>query len=122
MVNIIDVGFFLTAMLGPVAAALTLAPLQPRILLIWATGIFSFGLMKMSYNILIGAIATVALLIDATDVSSTGLLIAMGVLSPLLAMAMAAWGGARIVHAMVGGVTAAIAVVPYLGPARGSAK
>ncbi|NJM99409.1 MAG: hypothetical protein HC800_21750 [Phormidesmis sp. RL_2_1] len=122
MVTVIDVGFFLTAMLGPVAAALTLAPLQPRILLIWATGIFSFGLMKMSYNILIGAIATVALLIDATDASSTGLLIAMGVLSPLLAMAMAAWGGARIVHAMVGGATAAIALVPYLGPARGSAK
>jgi hypothetical protein len=120
MVSIIDVGFYLTAMLGPVAAAMTLAPLKPRVLLIWGTGIFSFGLMKMSYNILIGAIATVALLIDAADVGSTGYLIAMGVFSPLLAMAMSAWGGAQIVHAMVGGATAAIALVPYLGPARGT--
>ena len=112
MVSIIDVGFFLTAMLSPVAAALTLAPLQPRILFIWATGFFSFAMMKMAYNILIGAIATVSLLINVEDVGSTELLITMGVFSPLLAMSMSAWGGARIVHAMVGGATAAITIIP----------
>ena len=118
MMTIIDVGFYLTAMLAPVAVAATLAPLQPRALFIWGAGFIAFALIKMSYNILIGAIATVALTIDATDFGSTGLLIAMGVLSPLLAMAMGGWGGARLVHAMTGGLTAGIALIPVPMPRR----
>ena len=116
MMTIIDVGFYLTAMLAPIAVAASLAPLQPRIILIWSAGFIAFALMKMSYNILIGAIATVALTIDATNFGSTGLLIAMGVISPLLAMAMGGWGGARLVHAMAGGASAAIALVPVPMP------
>ena len=116
MMTIIDVGFYLTALLGPVAVAASLAPLQPRVLFIWGAGFIAFALMKMSYNILIGAIATVALTIDATDFGSTGLLIAMGVVSPLLAMAMGGWGGARLVHAMAGGASAAVAMVPVPMP------
>lgn len=112
MMTIIDVGFYLTAMLAPIAVAASLAPLQPRIIFIWGAGFIAFALMKMSYNILIGAIATVALTIDATNFGSTGLLIAMGVISPLLAMAMGGWGGARLVHAMAGGASAAIALMP----------
>jgi len=116
MMTIIDVGFYLTAMLSPIAVAASLAPLQPRIIFIWGAGFIAFALMKMSYNILIGAIATVALTIDATNFGSTGLLIAMGVISPLLAMAMGGWGGARLVHAMAGGASAAIALVPVPMP------
>ena len=116
MMTIIDVGFYLTAMLAPVAVAASLAPLQPRIIFIWGAGFIAFALMKMSYNILIGAIATVALTIDATDFGSTGLLIAMGVISPLIAMAMGGWGGARLVHAMAGGATAVISMVPVPMP------
>ena len=116
MMTIIDVGFYLTAMLAPIAVAASLAPLQPRIIFIWGAGFIAFALMKMSYNILIGAIATVALTIDATNFGSTGLLIAMGVISPLLAMAMGGWGGARLVHAMAGGASAAIALVPVPMP------
>lgn len=112
MLTMMDVGYFLTALLGPVAVAASLAPLKPRILLIWATGIISFGLMRMAYNILVGAIATVALFGNNSDTGSTGLLIGMAVFSPLLAMAMASWGGARIVHAMVGGATAVVAMIP----------
>ena len=115
MVYVMDIGFFLTAMLGPIAAAFTLAPLEPRVLFIWATALFSFGMMKMTYNILIGAIATIALIMNVADTGSTELLMVMGVFSPLLAMAMSAWGGARIVHAMAGGVTAAIAIIPTGG-------
>ncbi len=116
MMTIIDVGFYLTAMLAPIAVAASLAPLQPRIIFIWGAGFIAFALMKMGYNILIGAIATVALTIDATNFGSTGLLIAMGVISPLLAMAMGGWGGARLVHAMAGGASAAIALVPIPMP------
>ena len=116
MMTIIDVGFYLTVMLSPVAVAASLAPLQPRILFIWGAGFIAFALMKMSYNILIGTIATVALTIDAANFGSTGLLIAMGVISPLLAMAMGGWGGARLVHAMAGGASAAIAMVPVPMP------
>lgn len=112
MVTMMDVGYFLTAMLGPVAVAASLAPLRPRVLFIWLTGFFSFALMKMSYNILIGAIATVALLVDATDFGSTGLLMAMGVLSPIIAMSMAAWGGTRVVHAMTSGASVIASVIP----------
>ncbi|PZO10341.1 MAG: hypothetical protein DCF25_20660 [Leptolyngbya foveolarum] len=116
MMTIIDVGFYLTAMLSPIAVAASLAPLQPRVIFIWASGFIAFALMKMSYNILIGAIATVALTVDATDFGSTGLLIAMGVISPLLAMAMGGWGGARLVHEMAGGASAAVAMVPVPMP------
>jgi len=116
MMTIIDVGFYLTAMLSPIAVAASLAPLQPRIIFIWGAGFIAFALMKMSYNVLIGAIATVSLTIDATNFGSTGLLIAMGVISPLLAMAMGGWGGARLVHAMAGGASAAIAMVPVPMP------
>lgn len=116
MMTIIDVGFYLTAMLGPVAVATSLAPLTPRVLFIWGAGFIAFALMKMAYNLLIGAIATVAITIEATDFGSTGLMIAMGVLSPLLAMAIGGWGGARLVHAMTGGATAALAMVPVPMP------
>lgn len=112
MITIIDVGFFLTAMLAPVATVASLAPLQPRILFIWAGGFIAFALMKMGYNILIGAIATIALTIDATSFGSTGLLIAMGVFSPLLAMAMGGWAGTRIVHAAAGGIQTGVSVIP----------
>ena len=118
MMTIIDVGFYLTAMLAPVAVAATLAPLQPRILFVWGSGIIAFALMKMGYNILIGAIATIALTIDAsagvgTDIfGSSGLLIAMGVFSPLLAVAMGGWAGTQLVHAAAGGAAAAIAMIP----------
>ena len=96
MLTMMDVGFFLTALLGPVAVVASLAPITPRILFIWATAILSFGMKRMAYNILVGAIATVALFGDTTDLGSTGLLIGMAVFSPLLAMAMAGWGGAKI--------------------------
>lgn len=122
MMTIIDVGFYLTAMLAPVAVASTLAPLQPRILFVWGAGIIAFALMKMGYNILIGAIATIALTIDAssgvgTDIfGSTGLLIAMGVFSPLLAMAMGGWAGTQLVHAAAGGAAALITMIPVPTP------
>lgn len=118
MMTIIDVGLYLTAMLAPVAVAATLVPLQPRMLFIWGAGFIAFALMKMAYNIVIGAIATVALTIDATDFGSTGLLIAMGVLSPLLAMALGGWGGSKLVSAAAGGITAGIAIIPVPMPRR----
>lgn len=123
MMTIIDVGFYLTAMLAPVAVAASLAPLQPRTVFVWGAGIIAFCLMKMGYNILIGAIATVALNVDASasavnTLGGTGLLIAMGVFSPLLAMAMGGWAGTRLVHAMVGGATAAVAMIPMPIPRK----
>ena len=118
LMSCFDVGFFVSACLSPIYDDSSLAPLQPRIIFIWGAGFIAFALMKMSYNILIGAIATVALTIDATNFGSTGLLIAMGVISPLLAMAMGGWGGARLVHEMAGGASAAIALrhVPMSRP------
>ncbi|MEM9004503.1 MAG: hypothetical protein AAGE59_13385 [Cyanobacteria bacterium P01_F01_bin.86] len=118
MVTLMDVGFFLTAMLGPVAVAATLAPLTPRIIMIWGTAMLSFGMMKMSYNILIGAIASVALVANAGEFGSIGLLMAMAVVSPVLAMAMSAWGGTRIVQAMVGAATTTISMIPVPIPGR----
>ncbi|EDX82634.1 hypothetical protein S7335_935 [Synechococcus sp. PCC 7335] len=118
MMTIIDVGFYLTALLAPVAVVSSLAPLQPRVLFIWGAGYVGFALMKMSYNILIGAIAAVASLIQATDFGSTGLLISMGVLSPILAMGMGSWAGTRLVHAMAGGATAMVSMIPVPVPRR----
>lgn len=121
MMTIIDAGFYLTAMLAPMAVACSLAPLQPRILFIWMSGIIAFALMKMGYNILIGAIATIAISIDAgvegTNIfGSTGLLIAMGVFSPLLAMAMGGWAGTKLVHAAGAGAQIAISAIPVPMP------
>ena len=118
MVTLMDVSLYLAALIGPVAVAASLAPMKPRIFFIWLVGFFTSGLMKAFYNILIGAIATVASLIDATEFGSTGLLIAMGVLSPFIAIAMAGWGSVQILNAMTGGITAIVNVVPAPIPRR----
>ena len=107
----------LTGLLGPLAVAASLIPKQPRALVSWAIAFFSIGILKLSYNLLIGFAAVYASKSQMQDVGSSGFLLMMSMGAPLISIAVAGGGGAAIFFAL-GRTTAMVAtIIPIAGSA-----
>ncbi|MBD1822953.1 hypothetical protein H6F51_10685 [Cyanobacteria bacterium FACHB-DQ100] len=108
--NLIELSMLLTGLIGPIAVAGSVIPLQGRPLWAWLIGFFSLGLAKFSYNVVVGLAATVVVAADAQSSSDIGFLLLIGVLSPVLALALAGGGGMAVFRAVSGGVSRIIAI------------
>lgn len=108
--NLIELSMLLTGLMGPIAVAGSVIPLQGRPLWAWLIGFFSLGLAKFSYNVVIGLAATVVVAADAQSSSDIGFLLLISVLSPILALALAGGGGMAVFRAVSGGVSRIISV------------
>nr|ADN18468.1 conserved hypothetical protein [Gloeothece verrucosa PCC 7822] len=88
---IVEVTWVLTGLLGPMAVGGTLLPVAQKSLFTWLIAFYSVGLCKLCFNILIALIAV----LQTSSPSANKLIfsIAVGVLSPILAVALAAGGG-----------------------------
>lgn len=108
--NVIELSMLLTGLMGPIAVAGSVIPLQGRPLWAWLIGFFSLGLAKFSYNVIIGLAATVVVAADAQSSSDIGFLLLISVLSPVLALALAGGGGMAVFRSVSGGVSRIISI------------
>ena len=116
-----EFAMLLTGLLGPLAVAASLIPKQPRALVSWIIAFFSIGILKLSYNLLIGFAAVYASKSQMQDLGSSGFLLMMSMGAPLISIAVAGGGGAAIFFAL-GRTTAMVAtIIPIAGSAAAGA-
>ena len=108
--NTLELSMLLTGLIGPIAVAGSVIPLQGRPLWAWLVGFFSLGMAKFSYNILVGLAATVVVAADAQTQGDFGFLLLISVLAPILALAIAGGAGMAVFRGISGGVTRIIAI------------
>lgn len=112
-----EFAMLLTGIIGPLSVSASLIPKSPRAFVSWAIGFFSIGVLKLSYNIVIGFAALYASSAEMEDLGSSGFLLMMSIGAPLISIAIAGGGGAAIFFAL-GKTTAIVATII---PAAGSA-
>jgi hypothetical protein len=108
--NMLELAMLLTGLIGPLAVAGSVIPLQGRPLWAWLTGFFSLGMAKFSYNVIVGLAATVVVAANAQTSNDFGFLLLISVLAPVLALAIAGGAGMAVFRGVSGGVTRMIAV------------
>lgn len=106
--HLTEAALLLTALLGPLAVGGSLIPVidGAKPLVAWATGFWSIGLMKLSYNIVVGMIASVQF--HASTQESVAFLVVVALLSPILAVALAAGGGIAVFQGVTNTATKVI--------------
>lgn len=95
---LVEITWLLTALLGPLAVGGTLLPVGQRAIFAWLIGFYSVGLVKLSLNIVTGLVAT--LVVNAGDNDPMIFAFAVGVLSPILSLALAAGAGKAVFDAL----------------------
>jgi hypothetical protein len=96
---LIEVSFLLTGLIGPIPVALSLLPIGAKPIYAWITAFFSLGLAKLCFNICVGL--TSLTFVTAGINNTLVLAIALGLLSPILALSLASGGGILIFNAIV---------------------
>lgn len=110
-----EFALMLTGMLGPLAVAASLIPKSPRALFSWLIGMASIGILKLSYNLVVGFAALYASEASIAEAGSAGFLTMISFGAPFIAVAVAGGGGAAIFFAL-GKTTAMVAtVIPIAG-------
>lgn len=91
----VEISLLLTGLLGPVAVGGTLLPTAgTKPLFAWLTGFFSVGFCKLCFNIMVGLVSTIILNSPNSDPMIFAFFV--GILSPLLALVLAAGGGMAV--------------------------
>lgn len=122
----VEITWVLMAMAGPIAVGGTLLPVQQKSLYAWLIGFVSVGMCKLYFNVIIGMVAMTQLSITTTNTMIFALTI--GILSPILATAMAAGGGMAVFSSLAtitGGATGkmgAAGAAPAVGAGKGAAQ
>ena len=94
----IEISMLLTALMGPLAVGGSLLPVGQKAIFAWLTGFFSVGMVKVSFNIISGLVAT--LVVNAEENDPMIFAFATGLLAPILAMAIAAGGGMAVFNSL----------------------
>lgn len=107
--NIIEASMLLTALIGPLPLGASLFPWGRKPIITWLAGFGGLGLAKISFNILVGLASQVVIESGLSDALWFPLFI--GLLAPLLAMAIAAGGGIAIFSAFSSGASIAVRAI-----------
>jgi hypothetical protein len=116
--NLLELSMLLTGLMGPIAAAGSIMPLQGRPLWAWLVGFFSLGMAKFSYNVIVGLSATVVVAANAQESGDFGFLLLISVLAPMLALALAGGAGMAVFRGASGGITRIISLSTSVMPIR----
>ncbi|MEM7770780.1 MAG: hypothetical protein AAF327_09735 [Cyanobacteria bacterium P01_A01_bin.37] len=92
--HIVEMSMLLTALLGPIVIAASIFPIGNTPLFGWITGFLSVGMVKLSYNIIIGFVAVAYSASDSRE--TLPLTIAIAILAPILSVLIATGGGFTI--------------------------
>ncbi len=95
---LIEIASLINAYIAPIFVALSLIPGQSKLIHIWLSGWLGLGLVKISYTIIIG-IATSSI-VNVDDTNPLLLPLLLGVLSPILALAIASGGGMALFNGL----------------------
>jgi hypothetical protein len=109
--SLVEASFLLTGLMGPIALGASLLPFGAKPIWAWLTGFWSVGLCKISLNILTGLVAQATYQAGPLDPLGLILPITLGVLSPILAIAMATGGGMAIFNGLTSAGTTALSIV-----------
>jgi hypothetical protein len=102
--NLIEATMLLVAALGPLAVGGSLLPLAGKPIFAWLTGFLSVGIAKLSFNII--AVLTAAMIVNGpaqdpnADPDLMWFIIFLGILAPILSLAVAAAGGFAVFNAI----------------------
>lgn len=97
---LVEVAFLLTAVIGPIPVGLSLLPFGSKPMFAWLSGFGALGLCKLSLNLMTGIVATVSIRSGPEAIDPIIIGIVLGVLSPILAFAIASGGGFAIFQAL----------------------
>jgi len=100
--QLLEASMLVTALLGPIALGSSLLPFGAKPFYAWLTGFFSLGMCKLCLNLLTGLMAVATSKVAPYDMMPTA--IAIGILSPILALALAGGGGLAVFN----GITSAV--------------
>jgi hypothetical protein len=95
---VVEISLLLTGLIGPVAVGLSLMPVKSKAIYGWLIGFFSVGMVKIYFNVIAGLVATMVVNAGANDPMIFAF--ATGLLSPLLALTLAAGGGMAIFNSI----------------------
>ena len=113
---LLEASMLLTATLGPMAVGGSLLPVGAKPMFAWLTGFFSIAIAKLSFNILSGLVSLAVL-----NAENSHPLIApffLGLLAPILSLALASGGG----MAVFGSLTGAAGAIAGAGAMGGVAR
>lgn len=117
----VEFSMLLTALLGPLAVGASLLPYGAKQIFVWLKGFFTLGMAKLSFNIIIGLCGQ--LVSNAEQNQPMIFLLFIGIISPLLATALAAGGGLAVFGATSQAATAVVGASGQLfGATSGSVK
>jgi hypothetical protein len=111
--SLIEVAFLLTGLLGPIALGASLLPYGSKPIWAWLTSFWSVGLCKLCLNIITGIVAQASYGIGPNDALGLSLPITLGLLSPILAIAMASGGGMAIFNGLTSAATTIVSIASY---------
>lgn len=103
----IEAVLLLTALIAPIPIGASLLPFGAKPMYAWIAGFWSVGMMKISFNIIVGLIGTVIATAGPNATGEIVLAAILGVFSPLLAMGIAAGGGMALFQGICSGAQAA---------------
>ena len=92
----IEVSMIVTGLLGPIALGLSFLPFGAKPIYAWLTGFWSLGICKLALNLTTGLVATAVQAAGPSNADTLVNAIAIGILSPILALGLAAGGGKAI--------------------------
>jgi len=102
--NLIEATMLLVAALGPLAVGGSLLPVAGKPIFAWITGFLSMGIAKISFNLIVVLTANAIIDGPAQDASADPdlmwFLIFLGILAPILSLALAAAGGFAVFNAV----------------------
>lgn len=97
-VFLVEIAMLLNAYIAPVFVALSLLPGQSKVIYAWLSGWLALSLLKISYTIIIGI--TTSAILNNNDTNPLFLPLLEGILSPILALAIASGGGMALFNGL----------------------
>ncbi|MFB2771901.1 hypothetical protein ACE1AT_21825 [Pelatocladus sp. BLCC-F211] len=97
---IVEMSLLLTALMGPLAVGGSLLPVGKKSIFAWLVGFFSVGLVKLSYNIICGLVATLIFLTNNPLQDPMLLPVVTGLLAPFLSVFLATGSGIAVFNSL----------------------
>jgi hypothetical protein len=101
---VVEISLLLTALLGPLAVGGSLLPVGQKAIFAWLTGFYSVGMVKLSFNIVVGLVATLVTNAETATgepgtfkpISSLVFPFVVGLLAPILSLVLAGGAGMAV--------------------------
>lgn len=98
-VNLVEAALLISAVIAPIALALSVLPIAGRPILAWGSGFVGLLLLQLSYNLLVGLVAVVLANTEGNALETSqnlGFLVFLAVFAPAVTTALASYSASSI--------------------------